>query len=186
MRFDNWQTTDGTSIATTNASGDITFAGGVTGAGKILQVLQTVKTDTQTTTISAGSTFAVSGLTVTITPSSTSSKVLVQVMLTGAVAVADRCGLILTRGGSAISGAIADAAGSRGRVTGGLTDREFDPNTSTLVYLDSPSSTSALTYGVDLYSIDGRPHYVNRGQSDTDATNRFRGVSTILVMEVSA
>ena len=27
IRFDNWQTTDGTSIATTNASGDITFAG---------------------------------------------------------------------------------------------------------------------------------------------------------------
>ena len=54
MRFDNWQTTDGTSIATTNASGDITFAGGVSGAGKILQVVSTTKTDTFPASITAG------------------------------------------------------------------------------------------------------------------------------------
>ena len=186
MRFDNWQTTDGTSIATTNASGDITFAGAVAGAGKILQVVSTTKTDTFSASITAGSSAAVTGLTVDIAPSSTSNKVLIQVMLSGATPVADRGGVILTRGGSAISGAIADAAGSRGQVTGGLSDREYDPNTSTFVYLDSPASTSTLTYGVSLHSVATRTHYVNRGQDNTDSSDRFRAVSTITVMEVSA
>jgi hypothetical protein len=154
--------------------------------GKILQVVSTTKTDTFSASITSGTSSAVTGLTVDITPSSTSNKILVQVMLSGAVGVADRAGVILTRGGSAISGAIADADGSRGRVTGGLTDREFDPNTSTFVYLDSPASTSALTYGVDLYSVYTVTHYVNRGQNNDDQNYRFRAVSTITVMEVSA
>jgi len=156
------------------------------GGGKILQVVSTTKTDTFSASITAGSSSAVTGLTVNIAPSSTSNKVLIQVMLSGAVSVSDRAGVILTRGGSAISGAIAGAAGSRARVTGGITDREFDPNTSTFVYLDSPASTSTLTYGVSLQSVATRTHYVNRGQDDTDSTDRFRAVSTITVMEVSA
>ena len=171
----------------TSASSAIFFPNvGAQAGGKILQVVSTTKTDTFSASITSGSSSAVTGLTATITPSSTSSKVLVQVMLTGAVATADRCGLILTRDGSAISGAIADADGNRGRVTGGLTDREYDPNTTTLVYLDSPASTSALTYGVDLYSIYTVTHYINRGQNNDDQNFRFRAVSTITVMEVAA
>ena len=154
-------------------------------SGTILQVVSTTKTDTFSASITQGSSSAVTGLTVGITPSSTSNKVLIQVMLSAAVQVNDRCGVILTRGGSAISGAIADAAGSRGQMTGGITDREFDPNTSTFVYLDSPASTSALTYGVNLFSVSTRVHYVNRGQDDSDLASRFRAVSTITVMEVA-
>ena len=158
----------------------------VSTGGKILQVVSTTKTDTFSASITSGTSSAVTGLTVDIAPSSTSNKVLIQVMLSGAVSVSDRAGVILTRGGSAISGAIADADGSRGQVTGGITDREFDPNTSTFVYLDSPASTSTLTYGVSLHSVATRTHYVNRGQDNTDSSDRFRAVSTITVMEVSA
>jgi hypothetical protein len=183
LRFDNWQNSDGTSIATTDASGNISFAGA--GAGKILQVVSTTKTDTFSASITGGSSSAVTGLTVDITPSSTSNKVLIQVMLSAAVSVSDRCGVILTRGGSAISGAIADADSLRGQVTGGITDTAIDPNTSTFVYLDSPASTSALTYGVDLFSVSTRVHYVNRGQDNSDRVDRFRAVSTITVMEVA-
>ena len=186
MRFDNWQTSDGTSIATTNPSGDITFAGAVAGAGKILQVVSTTKTDTFTASITAGSSAAVTGLTVDIAPSSTSNKVLIQVMLSSAAPTATRSGVILTRGGSAISGAIADADGSRGQVTGGITDRAYDPNTSTFVYLDSPASTSTLTYGVSLFSTYTGNKYVNRGTANDDLNSRFRAVSNITVMEVSA
>ena len=46
---------------------------GITGTGKVLQVVQTVKTNTETS--SSGS-YVDSGLSVTITPSSTSSKIL--------------------------------------------------------------------------------------------------------------
>jgi hypothetical protein len=113
--------------------------------GKILQVVSTTKTDTWSASIPIGSSAAVTGLTVDIAPSSTSNKVLIQVMLSSASALGDRSGVILTRGGSAISGAIADADGLRGQVTGGITDREIDPNTSTFVYLDSPASTSTCS-----------------------------------------
>ena len=71
LRFDNWQNSDGTSIATTDASGNISFAG--SGAGKILQVVSTTKDDTYANA-SGG---LVTGLTVTITPTSTSSDIIV-------------------------------------------------------------------------------------------------------------
>ena len=57
-------------------SGKPAFPNG--GAGKILQVLQTFKNDTAST--NSGTFADISGLTVTITPSATSSKIYIQVV----------------------------------------------------------------------------------------------------------
>jgi len=185
MRFDNWQTTDGTSIATTNASGDITFAGGVSGAGKILQVVSTTKTDTFSASISATWT-DVTGLNASITPTSAESKVLVTVHcpLVSNNTNGGQSFLRVTRDGTALG--LGDAAGSRtqsgfGYIVG---SSGRDGGTS-FQFLDSPASTSALDYQVEAWSLQYTV-YVNRYQPDSNANTYPRMSATITLMEVSA
>jgi hypothetical protein len=54
-----------------------------------------------------------------------------------------------------------------------------------LSYLDSPATTSAITYGVQVSSLSTGT-YINRTGSDTDAADMYRGVSYITVMEIAA
>jgi hypothetical protein len=59
-------------------------------------------------------------------------------------------------------------------------------NSSAFEFLDSPSSTSALTYKIQLASnVSGQTSSVNRWHNDLDSNTRIRGVSTITVMEVA-
>jgi len=190
LRFDNWENSDGTSIATSDASGNLTFAG--VGAGKILQVVSTAKTDTWsgTVTVSAFSS-NITGLEVTITPTSATSQVLIICLLHATHASYGQANYRLVRNGSAVG--VGDAAGSRPQLTSGLQPSDITANINTPVvnmgahYLDSPASTSALTYGVQLYGINPTgTMYVNRTAQDSDSVSRGRYVSTITAMEVSA
>ena len=96
---------------------------------KVLQVVSSTKTDTWSASVGVGSTTAVTGYTASITPSSTSSKVLVS--LTAAMSHQNNAALHLrlTRGGTAIAGATGDAASNRQRVsalgTGNVSWREI-------------------------------------------------------------
>jgi len=154
---------------------------------KILQVLQTVKTDVFSASQSAGTAVAVTGLTVSITPSSTSNKVLVFADVAGSNTFG-RQGLLLTRGGSTLTGSIGDAAGSRSSVTASLSayGYQYATGQTSVMYLDSPASTSSLTYGVSLLGLSTGTHYVNQQRTDTDAVSTMRTASFITVMEVSA
>ena len=161
---------------------------GATG-GKILQVVSTTKTDTFSASVNNGGNVAVTGLTATITPSSTSSKILVLATLTASQTTEYASSLaILTRGGTAIGGG--DAASLRTPISGGTTARLTNGNDiaqATVLYLDSPSSTSALTYGINILCSAGslRTIYVNRSVTDGDVEERPRSSSTITVMEVA-
>ena len=152
--------------------------------GSVLQVVQTVKTDTFSS--SATSFTNITGLTATITPSSTSSRILV----IANVAVADGVGyfilLRLARGGSAILQG--DAAGSRAR-TGGMVYNNPGSNNEQHSWsqqvVDSPASTSTLTYSVQIMQINGATHYVNRLARDEDANYEPRSASSIILMEIA-
>ena len=157
---------------------------GLNVTGGVLQVVQTVKTDTFTTTSS--SFVDITGMSVTITPSSTSSKILVTGMLNGSQDVgANRTYVKLLRGSTAIC--IGDAAGSRIRGLGG-----FSSNDSTLAssplsfsFLDSPATTSATTYKLQIASTAGSGTcFVNRTDTDLD-DGQIRMASTITVMEIA-
>jgi hypothetical protein len=157
--------------------------------GTVLQVVQTVKTDSFATAATVTDT-AVTGLTVTITPTSSTSKILVIVDLSMSSENSQGGAPKLTRGGTAIS--LATAAGSRslGSFSGGGYRGAAAGNTSfslnqTLTYLDSPATTSATTYGVVVSSISTGT-YVNRTGVDTDATDMIRSVSYITAMEIAA
>jgi hypothetical protein len=82
--------------------------------------------------------------------------------------------------------AIGDAAGVRAQATNADIGGDFNGQlTSTAHYLDSPSSTSALTYKLQYY-IDVGTFYLNRSPDDSNLAQRFRTVSSITVMEVGA
>ena len=54
------------------------------------------------------------------------------------------------------------------------------------VFLDSPSTTSATTYKVQVANVTWRLMYINRTGQDSDAVNTPRTASSITVMEVLA
>ena len=164
---------DGTILTTTNS-----------------QVLQTVKTDTFSVTGTA--TADVTGLSVAITPSSSSSKILVSYNLKVSVVHGGYAGFIfLLRDSTQIY--LGDAAGSRTRASSFMTSHAssdygayemFDMSGS---FLDSPSTTSATTYKIQMRSNNSsRLFYLNRHPNDGDAAYAPRTASSITVQEVAA
>jgi hypothetical protein len=154
--------------------------------GKIAQVVSTTKTDTFTTT---SSTFVdLTGLSVSITPSATSSKVLVFYTIVGqGVYGSSQAYLRLLRDSTAIgSGA---AAGSRITVSSFLPESYsgLTIGQAANLNLDSPASTSALTYKIQIASsASGATVYVNRNATDTDSAFFGRSSSSIVALEVLA
>jgi len=164
-----------------------TTSWGAIAGGKILQVVSGVKTDTQSSSVSAAGTVTISGLSASITPSSTASKVLVMVDLNVSSSGTEGFPFIVLRGATAIS--IGDASESRKPVTGSINGPVGTgslPNGAAVI-LDSPNTTSSTTYTIDLQNRSGatRQAYVNRSEEDGSA-NGQRSASRITLMEVAA
>lgn len=163
-----------------NTDMDFTWA---SAGGKILQVISTNKTDTFSTT--ATSLTDLTGLSVSITPSSTNSKILVFTSIQYSMPHADgQLFFQLVRGATAI--AQGDAAGSRTRTTAqGAPAQNYLMDSYAVQFLDSPNTTSSTTYKIQTRVTAGTG-YVNRTVTDTDSAIYPRGISTITVMEVAA
>ena len=154
--------------------------------GNTLQVVSTHKSDTFT---HSTTTFTdITGMSATITPSSSSSKILiiVDIKMAGQVnATSAQC--LLLRGSTVIN--LGDAAGSRTRSMG---QSYYDAQTYHMaqtggIFLDSPNTTSATTYKLQTKSeSSGSVVYVNRTQGDRDGSEDSRGTSNIVLMEVAA
>ena len=171
----------------TVSGGNPVWATPAGGGGKVLQVVSTAKTDSFSTATAAFT--DVTGLSVSITPSATTSKVLVMVTLSASARDGQGdSGMRLLRGATDI--AIGDAAGSRTRVSQDIILTNVNAAKSiNLVFLDSPSTTSSTTYKIQVAGLapsSGWTTYVNRSYDDTDAANRSRSVSTITVLEIGA
>lgn len=174
---------DGTSTETvTIPSGGVMAAD--TPTGKILQIQQSVKVDNSTFSLS--NTWQASGLSVSITPTSASSKILVMYTLQfGDNGQTAYPGGRLMRNGSVLSGAIAtDSVNKQGTSAGGWTGSSSMVQVTGTQYVDSPATTSTLTYSVDVTGYGGRTFYINHNHGN-DA-NHVAGISTITVMEVAA
>jgi len=149
--------------------------------GKILQVVSVTKTDTFTTT--AGSFVNVTGMAATITPVSAANKVLILVQ---AATSFDRGQWRLSGGNT--SPYIGDASSNRTRAVIG-SERNITNESgaalagSSIVFLDSPNTTSAVTYQLQAQGINSA--FLNRTTEDADLANRTRGASSITVMEVA-
>tara|TARA_A100001201_G_scaffold70726_1_gene64902 strand:+ start:683 stop:1678 length:996 start_codon:yes stop_codon:yes gene_type:complete len=157
-------------------------AGGITTS----DVVSVTKTDIFTT--SSGSFTDITGLSVTITPSSSSSKILIlgSCQYSSSGSGGSRQHIRLLRGSSAI--AIGDGAGSRQRSTFASETSGGGGNmkSAALFHLDSPSTTSATTYKFQAAALDGNSFQLNRSVADTDSSNYQRVASFITVIEVKA
>lgn len=175
--------TAGTGISVTNGSGAITIAS--TG-GKILQVVSTTKTGTFSTT--STSYVDITGMSVTITPTSASSKILVLVNMVGGsgTVASSLCTFRMVRDTTAI-GVGAAAAGYTQASVGGMRV-PLDYNGSWAVncsVLDEPATTASTTYKVQGF-IESNTLRINTTGNDNGGSNwSYRGASTITVMEVA-
>ena len=157
----------------TDSSGNLSFAG----TGKILQVVNVIKTDAFTTTdtnyTSAPFGTAVTGLTASITPSSASNKILVTVMLGLTNSNANYYSYAyLYRGTTLLGATVSISAG------GGL-----GIQTKCIQRLDTPNTTSSTTYSIRV-ATEGNTAKVGEGAGGTE-DDRVDD-STLPLMEIAA
>jgi len=171
---------------TLGGSGDnIVLGSGATSSfGKIGQVVTTEITATDYSNTST-SPAEITNLNVAITPSTTSSKVLVMGKIMFGSSASARNFIQLRRGDTKIGNS--PAAGSRQEVIGVATSAAVnDIMTVNFHYLDSPSTTSETTYKVFGCREGSGAFRLNRSENDTDDATVSRGTSVITVTEVLA
>ena len=157
-------------------------------AAKVLQVVSSTKSDTFSTT-TTGSWIDVTGLSVSITPTSSSSKIMIFARITGAgQATVTRMQIRLVRDSTAIS--VGDASGSRLQVSGGELYYGGEDDTlsnSTAFFLDSPATTSSTTYKLQIRNGNSAGTIVvNRTRNNNNTAETPVSTSSITVMEIAS
>ncbi len=176
----------GTTIATIDSTG-LTMAAGkkVFSEGSVLQVVSAAKTDTFSTTSASGTFADITGLSVSITPSSASNKILIMAEVRTATPSSNGSFIRAVRDSTAIY--IGDSGGgSRVRISSQGYNADGNSNNNlTIMYLDSPATTSSTTYKIQA-CVGGTSGtvYVNRSNSNTDAAYTGMSTSSITVMEI--
>ncbi len=152
-------------------------------SGKLLQVVSTTKTDTFASN-PGNSQVDITGFSASITPASSSNKVLIQISLMGnGVNGANIANFRLLRGSTVIYQG--DAEGSRGRGFATAIDSDqYGQESNSGTFLDSPSTTSSTTYKVQVRS--NNTVYVNRAATSQDDAGNYRTASTITLMEIAS
>jgi len=137
-------------------------------AGNVLQV---VNANYGTQTSSSSATFADTGLTATITPTSASSKVLVLVNQAGVYKQTSNLSILLRllRGSTNVLDFETVAANTGSTAQNGV-------GSASACYLDSPATTSAVTYKTQFASSSGSTAFVQTSSA----------ASTITLLEIAA
>jgi hypothetical protein len=181
--------TDGTIVnADINASAAIDGTKISGSFGKVLQVIQVTKLGTQTISGSnenSPETFTdITDLSVSITPSSASNKILILANVVGHGT--NNSFLTAIRGSTNLavptSPSTRTPSFSGDFRTVGETSRTIS---MPIIFLDSPSTTSATTYKLGASIWGGNTLYINRSELDADAGYQTRAVSTLTVMEIA-
>jgi len=177
-------------VTTTTLNTDrIIPTGGVPtgGGGGIIQVVQNIKTDTGSSSVDGGA-LTNHVLTQAITPKFNTSKVLVEfnVMVSSDSAM-NRLGAVLTRNGTPIG--VADDTGDNKTENTVCINA---PNTNEPYnlcgkFLDSPATTSSVTYGVKIRTGTSSTITIYFNRQGTESNNIYimRGTSALTLMEIS-
>ena len=155
-----------------------TLASGV--GGKVLQVVSQNLTAQMST---SSTSYVDSGLTASITPSATTSKVLITLNIAVAISGDHNGYLRLLRDSTEINSGSGGDTNSLFGLNGNSTAFRYAPNMQSCNFLDTPSTTSATTYKVQVRAHSGSyTMYINRRNTDTN----FGVASNITLMEVAA
>jgi len=154
--------------------------------GNILQVVSTTKTDHFTST--SASQTEITGLNVSITPSSSSNKILLLVNINFGAATNGYIGFNLKRDSTLIATSTAVSGDDRLQGTmGGYHSGTAQIESAGFNFLDSPSTTSAITYKTFVSSLYASVAvHINRTNDTGNSTYNQGVASTITVMEVAA
>ena len=163
------------------AAGAVTQAkrGAATGTDSgLLQVVQTVKTDTFSTT---STTYEdITGLSVSITPSSSSNKILVLADLATGPASGQFMMLQLVRGSTEIYKGTESKTYIASKVS--YNNNSASLQDVSMVFLDSPATTSSVTYKIQVKLTGASTGAINRRVAVDDASL----ASSITVIEVAS
>lgn len=155
-------------------------------SGGILQVKQTTKTDTTSTSSQTWSDIA--GMTVDITPSSASNKILIMTDTNHSGTNSYGQGIRLMRGSTAIYHTTDPNTSQQSGTWGTIAD----PSGASFlipvskIFLDAPNTTSATTYKLQWFQETGSTGYLNRRHGDGTNAYSTRGASSITVMEIAS
>ena len=156
--------------------------------GKIGQVVQTVKTDTFNT--SSDSFTPITGLSVSITPTSASSKILIKTSINyGGTSNVYAHARLLRDSTSILEGDTGESNHVRASFS---LDKDnssasvYKANVAGIEFLDEPASTSSLTYSVHVMTYQTFSIYINRPENNENFARVGRYASTITAIEVLA
>ena len=156
-------------------------------AGNVIQVVSTTKTDVFSMS-SSGTATAITGLSASITPTSSSSKILIFGQVTGSMALTIYgWNIVLYKNGSVITGATGDSGNSQPRATSGMYHGyAYGSETIPFTYFDSPATTSATTYQIYTFQEPGSTFYINRPGNVSSTDGRSANtISTLTLMEIA-
>ena len=184
-------TSDGSNgqVLKTNGSGVLSF--GADSGGKILQVVSTTFTGTESSTSKAsGNSFTNTSINASITPSATSSKIFISALANvGGTNHTDGSPVVVLRRDSTNILIGDDAGDNKNRASTGRLNDMMGSGSIFPIHLsvvDSPNSTSAITYRVAL-GIRGNGSgtaYINRSGDDSNNIENFRAASSITLFEI--
>jgi hypothetical protein len=195
IKVDQIQTADGSgTIALQNQLSGMTTASLPTGS-----VLQVVNTVIDTFNSSTSSSYVASDILLSITPISTTSKILVKMNVWGASNKGAWATYRLYRGISGTYSHISAASATHsvatyGTEASGFMSSWYNPtydnheNKAVMMsgeYLDSPSSTTAVTYKLYYRPRSGGTAYINRTDHSTGADHNSFGISSVTLMEIA-
>ena len=152
---------------------------------RVGQVVSVAKTDVFTST--STSFVDITGMTLNITPSSSSSKILViaQCHVSGEDA---GTGIMLDRDGTEPLKADADSNKQRfsiiGTYAGSSGEVRYGNGANHISFLDSPNTTNQVTYKLKAKTRTSSTFYVNSTRYTDNNTNASLGTSTLTVMEI--
>jgi|TARA_R100000455_G_C6240848_1_gene99805 hypothetical protein len=158
------------------------------GGGGIVQIKQTVKTDTFTSTSTSYT--DVTGLTLNITPTSTSSKIMIVCHINGEGDSSTQGYFALARVISSSTDNtiyVGDSSSSRVRASLNMhINQNNECKNGTLMFLDSPNTTNEITYKIQTKTQGSGTIYVGRSSLFQDSANSATLPCSITAMEVSA
>ena len=157
-------------------------------AGKILQVQSTTRTDTFSASVATGA-ISADAITVNITPSNASNKIFLIAHLSIGLSNDNEINWAFYKGGSVLSGAVANADGNRRqRTSGGDVRWTGTHNTTGGQYLDTAGGTSQITYSCRLSAGNNGTVtiYLNRSHTNDNYAYDFKTISTLTAMEVES
>ena len=154
--------------------------------GSVLQVVQTIKTDKFTTTSSSA--VDITGLSVAITPTSASSKILILTNINYGGEDNLYGALYVLRNSTNVIVSTYPTGNQIAATFGvGAPSDSFKIASASHIYLDSPNTTSAITYKVQAASTyNSLQLTINAPFQTTNAAYIIGGTSSITVMEISA